>query len=157
MIKCDSDRIVRCATCGRDAICRQREVRHPNTGARYLDFDSHWEETDPRFVEMMTRVDTFHERLHELQMEIKRACLSDRNLPITFTDAELESIKPTACLVRTTIIPTALVTAFGKQAEIRLPARELAEATAIAIIDELKAAAMNELENLRARFEQGRP
>lgn len=157
MIKCDSDRTVICATCGLPAICRQREVRHANTGARYLDFDSHYEETDPRFVEMMLRVDGFHERLHALQLEVRRACLSDRSLPVTFLDAEIETVKPTACLVRTTIIPTALVAAFGKQSEIRLPSRDLDGATAEGIIDELKAVATAEQENLRARFEQGRP
>ena len=156
MIRSDSDRPTICADCGGQAVARLREVRHANHGARLVSFDSHHEETDPQFVEMMNRVDQFHEQLHALQIEIRRACLAERELPVTFIDVEIDSIKPTACAIRTMIVPTALIQAFGRQSEIRLEARELAGANANVIVDELKAAAVAELPNLRARFEQGR-
>lgn len=157
MIRNDSDRATICADCHRPAITRQREVRHANTGARFVSMDSHYEETDPRFVEMMNRVDSFHEAVHALQSEVKRACVGNRSLPLTFLDVEIDTIKPTACAIRTMIIPVALITAFGKQSELRLPARELAGVEASGIITELCEAAIGEVANLRARFEQGRP
>lgn len=155
MIKCDSDRTIICADCRRPAISRHREVRHANIGARYIDFDSHYEETDPQFVEMMNRVDSFHERVHALQAVVKKVCLAFHNLSTTFLDAEIETVKPTACAVRTMIIPTALITAYGKQSELRLPARELDSATVDEIVADLLIAAENEVVNLRARFERG--
>jgi hypothetical protein len=150
-INLDVESPVSCS-CGEMAIRRTVQVRHETKGARMVSYDTH----DPNFLgadnlAAMNRMDTFHERLHDLLSELKALSTDDRKLSSgMIIDFDIETIHPDACNVRTDIVSTASIQAFGLRAEVRLTQRPLKEQTAASILADIKEASLPQIERLKA-------
>ena len=157
MIRFAVESPVTCDTCGQPAVRRTVEAYHEGLGARMVSYDTHARcMADSRHSAALRRLDRFHEQLHALAFACRALPAEERKLSSgLITEIDFETVHPDACSIRTTIVPVAIIQAYGLRETLRLPGRALKNQTAAKLLEDIKAAAGPLLTRLAARFTNG--
>jgi hypothetical protein len=151
MIITEQDSIIPCGSCGEYAVQREFPVRHGTTTRKVVYQTHHVDMSGEQHHAVYERIDNFHKRAWLLLDELQKA---DGKLPIgRLIEFNIETVKPSACDVRTDIVPTAIVRVAGLMNEVRLAPHPLEGATAEAILVALKVAAEPIATLLNAQYE----
>jgi hypothetical protein len=156
MIKLGVESPVNCERCG--GIAYRRTVQVENSkGSRPVAFDTHKPGlNNEQVLAALGRLDRFHERVHDLEAQLKALTEEDRKLSAGWLHTiELATVRPSACEVRTLIVPEANVQAWGFYRPIRLEPRPLKGASAKSILRDLKAGAEPIIQQMRRDREAG--
>lgn len=142
MIKADIETKIECSTCGKMGILREVVVAH-NGMARKISYETHHESVlDPEHSDALNRTDEFYRKVLDLVVEFNN--LSDATKIVRVEgaagilgDFDIGSQRPSACEVRTTIIPIFTLRTFKKNHEIQLTPRNIDSANFQEILDEV--------------------
>lgn len=154
MIRLERMNPVTCATCGQQATRSEVEVRYAD-GGRSVVFETHAQSLhDEEFHSALQRINEFHAAVHALQSELRTS------IPLKLssgwmTAIDLGTVTPSACEVRTQIIPAATIKAFSLESEVQLEPQSLIGSTAADILAALTAAAEVKVLEMGERFQRG--
>lgn len=138
-IHTNSDTVTTCADCGQP--CRQREVVVSHgTNARQVPYQTHHVDlAGDEHSAVFERVKNFYARMFELIDELQKTSPDELKLSYgRLMELDLGAVMPSACAVRTEVIPLALVRVAGQFQEIQLDRRALDGLTSETIIPELR-------------------
>lgn len=155
MIRAEREQPIICETCKKPGVRREVEVVNTH-GGRRVSYDTHNRSLHHgSHAEALERIDKFHERLHTLQHKLRAYLRENRPKGFLVVNCEFKTIRPTACEVRTEIVPTMELQAFGLRGMVRLAARPMKGASAARIARELCNAAGPEVQRLKVIRDSG--
>lgn len=147
----NDDRVI-CETCGQTAFQREGDVRH-GTVTRRIVYQTHHQGLETQdHHDVFGRINAFQEQVHKLEAEMNALPEHMKELSSgRIIQFEITSVTPTACEVRTQIVPYVTVRAYGQTEEVKLEPVEIGGS----ILNELKAAAEIAVTKLRLQHERG--
>lgn len=155
MIRAERETPGICADCERPDVTREVDVLNTH-GGRRVTYTTHAASLHhASHTAALERIDRFHERLHTLQRKVLEHLRENRPKGFLVIDCEIESIRPTACAVRTEITPTFTIQAFGLRGSVRLESGPLKGRTVAKIVREFTRAAQAEVAKLQAVRDSG--
>lgn len=153
-IHTNSDTVTTCAECGQP--CCQREiVVTEDKHARRVPYQTHHVDlAGDEQSAVFGRVKKFYARMFELIDELQSIPADDLRLSYgRLLELDLGAVMPSACAIRTEIIPLAMVKVAGQIREIQLDPRALDSATVETILSETKERAEPIAAKLNADYE----
>ena|ERR1700733_9317666 len=143
-----------CPTCKKDATVRELCVAIPGLSGKNVAYLSHAGcLTDDAHHAAIKRLHAFYLKLGNLVIECNARAKSDGLVFIK--DIDFGSVMPSACEVRTQIIPVVTIRAFSLEEDLRLPARSLDTQKVDALIEEIKEQSEPIKEKFKGRFANG--
>lgn len=157
MIKIDRESPIICDTCNEPAIRREVYVQHPGEGGRFVVYDTHSNSLhEEEHTAIFNRIENFHAQLHSLEAELNRLSQENKKLEHGWiVKFEFDSVRPTACEVRTHVAPKAAIQAFGFSDEVKLDPQPLKGLSAKNILSRIKEASNSVIEKLKETRDKG--
>lgn len=161
-LRVDGEALITCSHCGEQAIHREiTVVSSSGKTARRVPYETHCESViDEQHIAAQTRLLNFYRSVFDL-IEQFEALPADWKVITTASgnavllELVLGSERPSACEVRTVIIPSFEAKAFGREFDINLPPRTMVGTTTQTLLDEAKTAATSQIDELSDRARRG--
>jgi hypothetical protein len=161
MILPDTQREVKCKTCGKTAYRQELPVYHPGQATHMVIYETH----DPALNgkahnAALNRMEKFYKRVHQLRADLNGLPRDERavealDVKAEFIEFDFGPVMPDACHVRVEVIPYGYLKAFSHTAEVKLEQRKLKGLRADWLLKEFKKAAEPAIELLKARRASG--
>src|SRR5712671_6400540 len=120
MIRAERECSVICDTCQEPAVRRQVEVITEHNG-RIVVYDTHADSLHhDDHHGAIRRIEEFHDRLHTIEHELRTLMRAEPPKGFLVLWCEINSIRPTACEVRSQIVPRMDIQARGLRAPVEL-------------------------------------
>lgn len=154
MIRADTENIVNCSSCQKPSILREVFIVQDKL-ARKIAYETHSESIiSEEHIAALTRAENFYKKVFDLINEFnglpdETKIVKVENAAGKLTELDFFSMRPTACAVRTTIVPEFTLKTFGKSTIISLEPRQLNDTTLDQLMSEIAERAKPYIEDAR--------
>ena len=143
MIRIDGEIYKTCDDCGEKSIIREMTIVG-NSEARRISYETHSDSiVHSDHIEALHRAEHFYQIIFSLIDEFKRLNETERIVHLgdcagIITELDFGSVRPSACNIRTIIIPYFTLKTFSKEYELRLEARDLSATKLVDLLSDAK-------------------
>jgi hypothetical protein len=162
MIKHSDEFQIICSTCGKPGILREVVIVESGKSSK-ISYETHCESVvDPEHIAAQLRIETFYKKVFALMSEFSSLPEETKIVRIEnpaaggiLQDLTLGSVRPSACEVRSILIPVFELRTFGKEYEIKLEPRQLSGVLLTNLLREVLPRAQQIIETARDRNVMG--
>lgn len=160
-VRIDGEAQVTCLACKKPAILREMLLVEDGS-ARKVSYETHCESViEPAHIAAQGRAEQFYKSVFALIKEFNALPESDKVIESEnggagkLIELDIGSERPSACEVRTVIVPYFSLKTFGREHELKLEPRDLAATALVSLLDEVKLWAAPIIEEAKDRAASG--